>query len=609
MGGSRTWATVAADVWDISPAVGFATLGCGVGGVLAMGWLWRSAAPSDIEPSLPTMDLRDETPALVDLLTGGFDVDDDAVPATVVDLATRRYLDIDELGGEVTLRPRRESAPSREELTPYERRVLTHVEQHALDGVTPAMVLTTGPEGVSERWFKSFTREVNQHGQSLGLCRRRFDIKHLAIAWAIVIGGGGPGWLVAQTGPRTSDPAGWGTVGNLMVGLSFLLSVALAWMAISISKSSRQTDTPAGRLAATHWMGVRDHMRSVGDFEDKPAASVAIWDRYLAYATAMGLAPAVERQLPFETEHDRKVWSRANGQWRRVRVRYQAFVPGWGESPWGVMFAGLVQTAITGLLAYAALLVSRDEFDLTSLTDDQRQWVSLSAFVVAVLASAVCAFAVLKVLLGVSDLFSRHTIEGEVVRARMLKAGHRLPKAVQWAIYSGNDQSGQRRDWRRRTRYHVAIDDGTDDSIVAFVVRPNLYRQVPQGARVRAVVSSRLGYVREIETTAQPRPSAASAPTVHHELVAEATGRAGAALAGSMQSALTKLEGATDEQGNSVFDQVDEEGVTVRERLRESNAQIEAMRNDPRVKNSPLAGFLDAFTMPSDDRDDEPRRR
>ena len=603
MGGTGDVGLFAASAWDIAPAVGFVVLACAVGGVLAMGWLWRSTAPSRVEPAAPSMDLGDETPALVDLLTGGFDVDDDAVPATVVDLAARKYLDIDEVGGEVLLRPRRDSAPDRDELTAYERRVLAHVEQHAVDGVAPAAVLTTGPEGVSERWFRSFTREVNKHGQSLGLCRRRFDFKHLAMAWAIVIVGGGPGWIVAQTGPRTSDPAGWGSIGNLMVGLAFVTSFGLAWLALLISKSNRQTDTTAGRTAAAHWFGVRDHMRSVGDFEDKPAASVAIWDRYLAYATAMGLAPVVERQLPFETEHDRKAWSRATGHWRRVKVRYQAFVPQWGRSPLKVAFEGLIQAAVTGFIAYGAFLVSRDEFDLSSLTDDQQSWVSFGGFVVAVLAAAVCLFCAFKVLLGVSDLFARRTIEGELVRARVLKTGHRLPKVVQWAMYSGNDEHGQRRDWNRRTKHHLAIDEGDDDSIVAFVVREQLYRQVRQGARVRAVVTPRLGYVREIEMTAPPRPSAASAPTVHHELVEESTHKAGAALSGSMRRALDNLEGAADADGNPVLDQVDDEGVTMRDRLRQSSDQIAALRDDPRLKNSPLAGFLDAFASPPDSRD------
>lgn len=176
--------TVAANVWDIAPGVGFVVLAMAIGGVVAMVWLWLSTSPSHVEPTAPSMELGgDETPAVVDLLTGGFDVDDDAVPATVIDLAARRYLDIDEIGGKIMLRPRRESAPARDELTAYERRVLTHVEQNAVGGTAPAEVLTTGPEGVSQRWFTGFAREVNKHGQALGLCRRRFDVKHLAIAW------------------------------------------------------------------------------------------------------------------------------------------------------------------------------------------------------------------------------------------------------------------------------------------------------------------------------------------------------------------------------------------------------------------------------------------
>ena len=49
--------------------------------------------------------------------------------------------------------------------------------------------------------------------------------------------------------------------------------------------------------------------------------------------------------------------------------------------------------------------------------------------------------------------------------------------------------------------------------------------------------------------------------------------------------------------------------------MQSNAAQIEAMRDDPRLRNSPLAGFLDAFTIPSaddsegrGDGDDDPRQ-
>ncbi len=545
------------------------------------------------------MELRDETPALVDLLTGGFNVDDDAVPATVVDLAARRHLGIDETGGKVIIRTRPHGSPSGDQLTTYEHRVLTHLERHAVDGVVLAAVLTIGPEGVSERWFKSFAREVNRHGQSLGLCRRRFDFRHLAIAWGIVAVGFAPAWIAANRAPRTNDPRGWGSFGNLFVGLAFLVGFGLVWVAQRISRSNAQQDTDDGRTAAAHWLGVRNHYRGAGDFEDKPAAAVAIWGRHLAYATAMGLAPVVQRQLPFETEHDRQVWSRATGQWRRISVRYQAFVPSWGQHPGRVALEGLIQAAFAGLITYGGYYVASADIELDSLSDAQRSWLGLGGLVVAAIASVACMFALLKLVLGASDLFARNTIEGDVVRTRVYRTGHRLPKVVQWVMWSGRSQNGMQRDHQRRTRHHVAIDPGDDDSIVANVVRESLYRGIRQGSRVRAIVTPRLGYVRSVEMLAPPRPSAASAPTVHHELVEEAVTTAGSKLAGSMQQALSNLEGATDAEGRPILDQTDDDGVSVRQRIAESTDQIDRLRNDPRLKNSPIAGLLDAFLSPS----------
>ena len=341
---------LAAGAWDVRPGVGFIVLVFALAGVGGLGWVWLSTAPSRVAAGLATIELRDETPALVDLLTGGFQVEDDAVPATVVDLAARQYVEIDEIGERVTIRRRREGAAPVDALTAYERRVLTHIEQQAVDGVVPAEVITIGPEGVSERWFRGFVREVNQHGQSLGLCRRRLDLKHLVITWGIVVIAVAPAVLVGGTGRRTTNPRGWGTVGNLMVGLAFLTAALAVWIAQRISRSNAQHDTAAGREAAAHWLGVRDHYRGSGGYEDKPAASVAIWERHLAYATAMGLAPVVQRQLPFETEHDRHAWSRVTGHWRRVKVRYQSFVPSWGESPISVAL-GADPATILGAVA------------------------------------------------------------------------------------------------------------------------------------------------------------------------------------------------------------------------------------------------------------------
>src|SRR5690606_41581098 len=87
----------------------------------------------------------------------------------------------------------------------------------------------------------------------------------------------------------------------------------------------------------------------------------------------------------------------------------------------------------------------------------------------------------------------------ELVRKRELATGHRLPKIVQLALWAGRDEHGIGRDRRRRRRLHLAIDDGTDERIVAVEVRRAVFDSVAQGARVRARVSPCLGYVPSLQ--------------------------------------------------------------------------------------------------------------
>lgn len=586
--------TASNDVLDVSTVAGLSAAIVAAVAVIAMFSLRRSTAPNRVEAAGATMELRDETPALVDLLTGGFEVDDDAVPATVVDLSERGWFTIEELGGRVMIRTRTRR-PAGDALTPYEERVLRHIERHAIDGVVPTQVLTIGPEGVSERWFKGFVREVTKHGRTLGLCRRRWDLRHLAMAWALAGVAFAPAVLVSYAADRTSEPTVWGSLGNVFVGLAFLIAMGVAWMAGRISRSDAQADTPLGLEVAAHWQAVRNYYRNTGDFDDKPAASVAIWDRHLAYATALGLARRVQREIPFETEHDTKAWSRATGEWRRVKVRYQAFRPGWGQHPGRVLFEGLLQSAITGALAAGALYVAREESLFESLTDEQRGWIGLAGLVVALLAAAVCAFCVLKVVLGASDLFARRTVEGELVRARVFHAHHRLPKVVRWLIRASSDRHRTGNVDDRRPKHHLAIDDASDESVVAYTVKPSIFRQVRQGARVRARVSPRLGYVASIEMLAPPQASAASEAASLHPLVEETIGKVGSTSAGAMSAALDRAEAMTDDQGRPLLDQPDDDGVTMRQRLEQSQGQLDQLRNDPRLAASPFGKLLDSF--------------
>jgi hypothetical protein len=96
-----------------------------------------------------TLELGPEPPAVANFLVNDFRVTGDAVPATLIDLAARNVVDVEQRGPGVfyvRLRP----APE-ERLNTYERRVLDHLRTRAVNGVVPAEALTTGPGQESTR--------------------------------------------------------------------------------------------------------------------------------------------------------------------------------------------------------------------------------------------------------------------------------------------------------------------------------------------------------------------------------------------------------------------------------------------------------------------------
>jgi hypothetical protein len=576
------------DAIDAHPAAAIAALALAVLAGVALVGVLRSRRLTPIEPAGASIELRPEPPAVVDLLTGGFEVEDDAVPATVVHLAARRWFTIEDYGDDTVIRTRT-TRPPNDSLRPYEQRVLDHIEHHAIDTVVPTRVLTIGPDGVSDRWFRAFTREVNHHAQQLGLCIDRWTWTHRALAWVLVGAALAPAWIVADNS-QADGPAKWATFGNIVLGLAFVLAGALGVLAWRTTRVGAQRDTPAGVEAAAHWMGVRDFYRNTGEFTNKSAASVAIWDQHLAYATAMGLAQKVQRQIPFETEHDRHAWSRATGQWRRVKVRYRTIRPGWGRHPAWMAVTGLFLGAIWAAVAYAAIWVAnlswRDDVDeYVTITARQENWISLGATIAAVLALACAVAMTIRFLFGCADLFRKRTVEGELVRRR--------------ARGGGEDST---------PTYHLAIDTATstrpgDDAILAYRVRPGIYQGVAQGARVRLVVTPLLGYVSSIETIvpAPTLPSLADSPDAAEVAVVQAVGSLASGWSGMLGGWAAKL--ATAKHGGvdaATLDTPDADGITPRQRMDESRAQMAAMLQDPNIAGTPAATFLEAFLRNND---------
>jgi hypothetical protein len=555
---------------EVDPAAGAAALVVAIAAALILVGMLRLNRLTKIRPGAASMELRPEPPAVVDLLTGGFCVEDDAVPATVVHLASRGWFSIEDYGDETIIRTR-SVRPSGDSLQPYEQRVLAHIEHHAIDGVVPTRVLTTGRKHMSKRWFKHFTHEVVHHAQQLGLCTRRWGWAHIVGAWALVGLATVPAYLVVDTAGESDNVADWASLGNLLTGLAFVVAAAMVGGALWVSRFGAQKDTPAGVAAAAHWLGVREFYRDTGDFEAKSAASVAIWDHHLAYATSVGLAHEVQRQIPFESEHDRHAWSRATGKWRRVKVRYRTLRPGWGKHPVLVALQSLFIGALFGALAWAGWNVANATWkqhyeDYVEVTADQERWLNLGAIAVAVLAVAVVAHALVRFVFGCADMFRRRTVEGELVRAR---------------VFGGGDDS--------EPSHHLAIDtatastrsaDGDVDTILAYKVRSRIYHAVDQGARVRAQVSPLLGYVASIETLvpAPQVPRLASEPANALEsAIGTWADKAGAGLTGAIGGLVTGLVALQNARlTEAQLNAVGPDGKTVREHLAESQAQLDA---------------------------------
>ena len=521
--------------------------------------------PSSLEPP------HDDPPALAGMLANRFDVPAEAPAATLVDLAARGYCSIEQFGADRIVVRIRDHQPD-EPLTRYERRVLTHVRGQAVDGVVPAGALLTGDEARAERWFRSFRRDVTKDARAQGLARLRFGFGSLALLWIAVAVAYAAVAMAFATG---DDVASEDTSTSWLVPVVLVGNTAFAWWIGRVTRAGLHRDTDAGLERAAQWSALRDHLED-GRFDEAPAASVAIWDRLLAYATAFGLAPTAARELSFGEEHDRRAWSREGGRWHQVRVLYPRWRPGWGESPIAALLGGAVQTAVAAFVAGAAVAVGTGRVDLDTLEPSTRIWVERGALLLGVALVPVVVFCLAKAVLGLLDLFPRVSVEGTVVRRRAFREGHWMPKPLQHLWYSRRDPgTGTRADWQRRTRSWVAVDRGDRTVILAYRVGATVHGAVQQGGRARLRVSPLLGYVKEATMLSPPPPSVAATPS-------ELTEAAVAAAAGFADRQLDRLEaaratqGPTRDEGSSVLDRPDERGKTGRQGLDDARRRLAA---------------------------------
>ncbi|MGH9279222.1 MAG: DUF2207 family protein, partial [Acidimicrobiales bacterium] len=410
-----------------------------------------------------------ESPAVVSLLVNRWEVGREAVPATLLDLAARKALDVERVAPErYALRVRRSEPDG---LADYERQVLDHVRGLASDTVVPCEALTTGPDDQSAGWWRRFQKAVVSDARRQGLSRARWGAAAIVVLGIAAV----PSALLAAAAfvsipeSESSSASSSSEDDNPVVGAIVL--GAIGWSALMAVPFwlRAERDTPKGREAAARWLGVQEYLDESESFDRAPPTAVAIWDRYLAYGAAMGVAAGAVRALPLGSESEKVAWSAYGGHWHVVRVRYpKRFPPGWGAKPWVVAAKGLLFLAATGfvvsVLGSALVGAARDFFDMAHEND----WRLAATIVTAVLgvlgalAAATLLRSVVMLVYGVIDLFAKDAVEGLVVRLR---------------------------------NGYVAVDDGRSRRVRAWKVEPLKLGGVSRGTVVRATVSRRLRYV------------------------------------------------------------------------------------------------------------------
>ena len=443
------------------------------------------AGPPTFDPGGP------EPPAVVNLVANDWELGRAAVPATLLDLAARRFASIDWIGERTLLRVR-QHGPSDSELTKYERLVLDHVRSlsnETTDGFVPADALTTGPVATASRWWDQFEKAVVDDARARGLSRARWGSRARTILTVLAIVVGLTVFVASTT--LTSDKKNDDPIGAA-AGLGLMSAAALI---AASSKLRGERDTVAGRAAAARWLGLRSMLSDDPTFATQPAAAVTIWDRMMSYGAALGVARAAVATLPFGAEDERRAWSPVGGRWRVVSIRYpRRLPPGYGRHPAIVALIGLVATVggvsiAPGAVSVAhALLRQIDDLAKThTVPVGVRVGVGVVLAAIVTIGALVALYGAGMLVAGVGDLLRRRrVVEGRVLRLR------------------------ERGDDKHRF-WHLAVDDGTRDRIRAWRVA---HAPVHQGATVTARVSPWLCHVADLSMVREDRSADAVAVAV-----------------------------------------------------------------------------------------------
>ncbi|MFJ4713133.1 DUF2207 family protein [Streptomyces sp. NPDC088785] len=457
-----------------------------------------------------------EPPAVVSLLAGNWRGVEYAAAATLLDLAARGLLELrqpadDPLATTVHVT---EAGRTAQDLPSYERRVLERVVSRTTEGGAPIGAIAFRDAKRAAAFHTELRKDIVAEARLRGLSRSRFApwLASLLLLLAFV-----PGALFSLAA----------IMGEHGVRAAFVVGAApvsaLCWL---LAKALGERATPRGLERAGHWAGLRAWLAGHEDFGRLPPAAVTVWDRYLAFGTALGVTSLAGRLLGFDAGDRRRVWSSYGGTWRPVRIRYPRLRPGFGASAGRLLHLAAAAALVAAALGAFAVLRQPDwvlTADAHSGSTLRRPGLVLSAgWVGSLLLGVIVAgkfrrWTLFLVFLAMMPGNFASDSDGWFVDA----AAQDGPLAVEWAaiavfaVLAGyllvlaclerrepDTIEGEvlRVEWRkdRKAARFLALDEGVTDLTRAWAL-PAASRGIATGAQVRLTVSRGTRTIRSAE--------------------------------------------------------------------------------------------------------------
>jgi uncharacterized membrane protein len=234
------------------------------------------------EPELPAeidywREVPDDPPAVAQAIMAWGYVDTDAFSATVVDLAQRGYLTIEEKEKDHAFT---RTAKEPEDLKEHERMVLTKLFENGNE--TSQKQLTNWAKAHrtdAASWLNSFKGAVSKSYNARG-----YQLKGRFLPWflyLLVVAG------LALYGVVTFANEAY-VAGGATIGVAVLILCYIGLL---------KKRTPKGAQRHAEWAGLKRFLKDFSQLEDAPSGHMALYERYLVAAVALDVADELVEAL------------------------------------------------------------------------------------------------------------------------------------------------------------------------------------------------------------------------------------------------------------------------------------------------------------------------